>query len=414
MKCERFMDAPAVTFEVLSDDYQKLVFLRQDRQVEFHVKYGKYYSTRIPKFGRDMAYSPMTCDLYCACSGSDVYRLHLEQGRFLRPFETECPAVNKCELSLQHQLLGCAGTDGRIECWDQRQRTLAGALDVGAALRGAGGGTASVECTALQFADNGLNVGVGTSSGHCLLFDLRSTKPLQVMDHKYGLPIVSLNFAADGYVVSADSKLVKVWGSDDGQVLTNIEPPADINDVCVWPGSGLLFMAAETQKIQTFYVPALGLAPKWCRFLDNLTEELEEEGPFRPARSPPHCQADARFSRGHRNRRSLRRLQICHARGACFAGVETSGWHKVRHFEIFPGHFFLEALACADPSGMLRCRAACSARTCMATSWICGCTKRRKPWLSRLPMRPTDKSRSTKRLTTRCVVPGVCFAFGCL
>ena len=150
--------------------------------------------------------------------------------------------------------------------------------------------------------------------------------------HKYGLPIVSLNFAADGYVVSADSKLVKVWGSDDGQVLTNIEPPADINDVCVWPGSGLLFMAAETQKIQTFYVPALGLAPKWCRFLDNLTEELEEEGPFRPARSPPHCQADARFSRGHRNRRSLRRLQICHARGACFAGVETSGWHKVRQF----------------------------------------------------------------------------------
>ena len=332
MKCERFMDAPAVTFEVLSDDYQKLVFLRQDRQVEFHVKYGKYYSTRIPKFGRDMAYSPMTCDLYCACSGSDVYRLHLEQGRFLRPFETECPAVNKCELSLQHQLLGCAGTDGRIECWDQRQRTLAGALDVGAALRGAGGGAASVECTALQFADNGLNVGVGTSSGHCLLFDLRSTKPLQVMDHKYGLPIVSLNFAADGYVVSADSKLVKVWGSDDGQVLTNIEPPADINDVCVWPGSGLLFMAAETQKIQTFYVPALGLAPKWCRFLDNLTEELEEEGPFRPARSPPHCQADARFSLGHRNRRSLRRLQICHARGACFAGVETSGWHKVRQF----------------------------------------------------------------------------------
>ena len=26
-----------------------------------------------------------------------------------------------------------------------------------------------------------------------------------------------------------------------------------------------------------FFVPALGPAPKWCSFLDNLTEELEEQ-----------------------------------------------------------------------------------------------------------------------------------------
>ena len=60
-------------------------------------------------------------------------------------------------------------------------------------------------------------------------------------------------------------------------MLTNIEPPATINSVTVWPGSGLIFMAADTPKIQVFYVPSLGPAPKWCRFLDNLTEELEEE-----------------------------------------------------------------------------------------------------------------------------------------
>ena len=197
----------------------------------------------------------------------------------MRPFETQCTAVNKCELSLQHQLLGCAGTDGRVECWDQRQRTLAGDLDVAAVLRDAGEnlGSDSLECTALQFADDGLSFGVGTSSGHCLLFDLRSNKPLQVMDHKYGLPIISLNFAAERNIVSADPKLVKAWGRDTGKVLTNIEPPADINNLCLWPGTGLMFMAAETHKIQTFYVPALGLAPKWCRFLDNLTEEQEEE-----------------------------------------------------------------------------------------------------------------------------------------
>lgn len=28
--------------------------------------------------------------------------------------------------------------------------------------------------------------------------------------------------------------------------------------------------------MQSYYIPSLGPAPKWCSFLDNLTEELEE------------------------------------------------------------------------------------------------------------------------------------------
>jgi hypothetical protein len=50
----------------------------------------------------------------------------------------QCPAINAVEMNLQHQLLGCAGADGRLECWDQRQRVLAGELDVVAALAAAG------------------------------------------------------------------------------------------------------------------------------------------------------------------------------------------------------------------------------------------------------------------------------------
>lgn len=29
--------------------------------------------------------------------------------------------------------------------------------------------------------------------------------------------------------------------------------------------------------MQTFYVPSLGAAPRWCSFLDTLTEEIESE-----------------------------------------------------------------------------------------------------------------------------------------
>lgn len=41
--------------------------------------------------------------------------------------------------------------------------------------------------------------------------------------------------------------------------------------------SGLVFVAAEQPKVLSYFIPALGTAPHWCSFLDNLAEELEEE-----------------------------------------------------------------------------------------------------------------------------------------
>lgn len=41
-------------------------------------------------------------------------------------------------------------------------------------------------------------------------------------------------------VVSADTRIVKVWDANDGTPFTSIEPQGvgDINDVCLWPDSG--------------------------------------------------------------------------------------------------------------------------------------------------------------------------------
>jgi ribosome biogenesis protein ENP2 len=38
----------------------------------------------------------------------------------------------------------------------------------------------------------------------------------------------------------------------------------------------MIFAPVEKEKIGTFFIPELGHAPKWCAFLENLTEELEE------------------------------------------------------------------------------------------------------------------------------------------
>lgn len=64
MKFERCFDSECVKFKILSDDYSKAIFLHNDRYVEFHAQYGKYYKTRIPKFGNDFDYHYSSCDLY--------------------------------------------------------------------------------------------------------------------------------------------------------------------------------------------------------------------------------------------------------------------------------------------------------------------------------------------------------------
>lgn len=61
-----------------------------------------------------------------------------------------------------------------------------------------------------------------------------------------------------------------------GKLFTEIKAKHEFNNLCVVPNSGLFFIANEHTKIQTYYIPSLGPAPKWASFLDSLTEELEE------------------------------------------------------------------------------------------------------------------------------------------
>uniref|UniRef100_A0A4W4F4A9 Nucleolar protein 10 n=1 Tax=Electrophorus electricus TaxID=8005 RepID=A0A4W4F4A9_ELEEL len=264
LKFERCLDSDVVTFDILSDDYSKLVFLHIDRYVEFHSQHGHYYKTRIPKFGRDFSYHYPSCDLYFVGASSEIYRLNLEQGRFLNSLQTDATQINACDINPVHHLFAAGTLEGRVECWDPRMRTRVALLDCALSIR-----------TALTYPH--LPHLLHLLASQVLLYDLRSSHPLLVKDHYYGLPIHSLHFHEQlDLVLSADSKIIKMWHRDNGKIFSSIEPPTNINDVCVCPGSGMIFTANEDPKMSTFYIPALGPAPRWCSFLDNLTEELEE------------------------------------------------------------------------------------------------------------------------------------------
>lgn len=206
--------------------------LQNDRTIELHTQGGFHYRTRIPRFGRSLAYHFPSCTALFSASGNEIYRLNLEQGRFLSPLvlqDDNIQGVNCIDINSAHHLLAF-GVDGNgtVEFWDLRSRSSVGVLQVptNRLLRPTARSTMpgvddtdahSIGITALASRSDGLSYAVGTSTGHTLLYDIRSTRPFALKDQGYGLPIRNLTWieggrlAGDGMVLSADKKVVKIW-----------------------------------------------------------------------------------------------------------------------------------------------------------------------------------------------------------
>ncbi|KDN43789.1 hypothetical protein K437DRAFT_257371 [Tilletiaria anomala UBC 951] len=334
LKFERHTEAENVDFLLLSDDWTKSLHLQSDRSVELHSQGGTYARVRIPKFGRALGYHFPSADAIVGAVGNEVYRLNLDQGRFLAPFVLEgfgssaaagvggeVLGVNSVDVNPAHGLLAF-GTDGAgiVELWDPRWRRKVGALSVAtrtvldsawhstrSALPGifdskkeANAAASGLSVTALSSAQDGLNMAVGTSTGHVLLYDLRMARAYSTKDQGFSLPIKSLCWPGDrssksyyggarqvagtraeaeGTVLSADAKVVKVWKKETpGENVVTITPPssaADLNDIHQVPGTGLLLAAVEGTQMAAWYVPTLGPAPRWCNFIDTLTDEMD-------------------------------------------------------------------------------------------------------------------------------------------
>ncbi|KZS97167.1 WD40 repeat-like protein [Sistotremastrum niveocremeum HHB9708] len=296
MKFERHSDAENVDFVILSDDWTKTLHLQNDRTIEVHNQSGFLYRTRIPRFGRALAYHFPSCDALVSASGSEVYRLNLDQGRFMNSLqlqsdgEAEIEGVNAIDINPAHQLFtfGLSGT-GTAQFWDPRSRTRVGVLQLPSSQllppMPTAGTDNAFSITSLASRSDGLSLAVGTSTGHTLLYDLRSMAPFATKDQGYGLPVHCLTWieggsqmAGDGLVVSADKKVVKIWDRNDASSnFASVTPATDVNHVHHVPGSGMLMLANEGISMTSYYIPQLGPAPKWCSFLDNITEEMEDQ-----------------------------------------------------------------------------------------------------------------------------------------
>ncbi|ERN19337.1 nucleolar protein 10 [Amborella trichopoda] len=333
LKFERHLVSEVIDFQVLGDDYSKLAFLCGDRSVCLHAKYGSHYSLRIPRMGRSMAYDRWSCDLLCAASSPDLYRINLEQGCFLAPLSTRSSAINVVTRSNVHGLVACGCEDGALECLDLRAKSSIGRINAVAP-----SGDTNEEITALQFDDTGgFHIAVGSSSGKVLIYDLRSSHPLRVKDHMYGSPIVDIKWhqtlnSMQPKMITADKHVVRVWDPESGDGLTSIEPTGGtINNVCVFHGSGLMLMALDCNQIPAYFIPSLGPAPKWCSYLENLTEELEEG-------AQTTIYDDFKFL----TKEDLERLNLTHLIG-------TNLLRAYMHGFFIDYRLYKKAQACTDP-----------------------------------------------------------------
>ncbi|KAJ4293729.1 Small ribosomal subunit biogenesis [Collariella sp. IMI 366227] len=264
------------TFLLLGSDYTKSLHLQSDRSLEDLAYLRQSTEVLVPAVGLSSDGS--------GCG--EVFRLDLERGQFLRPWQIDVGedasssglqgginvgSVNVAAVAEKTHGLCAFGTSiSTVEFYDPRSKGRVAVL-----------GGHDGEVTALDFSDDGLSLALGTGTGQIRVFDLRNPRPLMKKDQGMGLPIKNLIHmktpTGERKLLSADKRIIKIWDEETGDLWTSVEPLVDLSHVTHIPDTGMILTANEGKQMHCFFIPNLGLAPKWCHFLDNLVHEMENE-----------------------------------------------------------------------------------------------------------------------------------------
>lgn len=269
LKCSRGVDSEIIDFSLLTDDYKKIAMICSDRNIEIHAQYGKHFKIRVPKTPRCCFYNPFSCDFMVGASSNQVYRLNLEEGRFMNSINVTQNGVNNIIYNkfVDVSIFGC--DQGNVEICDYRLRKSVGQVDV----------CDGEDVMVLENSGNPYEFFLGTSEGLVRTYDLRHDRFVQEKRHPYMMPIISIQLhEKSNKLITADKKQVRIYDKNNYEnTFLNFEPKRELNDLKIFPGSGLLIAGAEDPKCQAFFIPALGHAPKFCEFIENFTEELEDK-----------------------------------------------------------------------------------------------------------------------------------------
>lgn len=275
-KFGRHMDYEAVDFQFLSTTFRKMAFLQCDRFVELHNDSGIYHRFRTPNLCHVMVYKPEYARLVMAGTGSNIHRVDLETGAFLKPLESTCDQIAALKLSERHPgIIFAGGSQGVVEIWDSRMSISkpTSTLPISKAEDMVDHELGN-DITCMDIDSRGICLVAGDSQGVCRVLDIRSPNILAEKDHECDEAIVDILFGhrtspsawnQHQTIVSADKRFVKAWttekASDKTETIASFQAESLINSLCIYPGSGIIFVAQDACQIGVHFLPALGLAP---------------------------------------------------------------------------------------------------------------------------------------------------------
>ena len=182
-----------------------------------------------------MIYNPQSCDLACVGDSNEVYRLNLEIGRFNPPFVSDCPDLTSISYSNKLNLIATGSSTGIVEFFDPKSKSKVSQIM----------SKSGLEISKVNYDLTGMRIGVGNVRGKVDIYDLRYPLPLHTLTHHYRLPIHSIKFHPNHKILTADSKIVKIYDDNSFDLFTNIEPKNPINDIELCKDTGLVLMAQE-------------------------------------------------------------------------------------------------------------------------------------------------------------------------
>ena len=244
-------------FKILSTDWEKLVFLREDKTLEFHTKQGSFYFLKLPATGSDLSLDPKKGIIYIPTLYRDIYTVDATEGRFSNTFKASSASMRTCsEIHASNNILGCGDSSGRTDFWDPRApNKLIGCLK-----------NYSLKTTkkinpvsSLRFSENhSVSIFIGYASGDIVLYDLRKQGPVLSKNLGNNVPITSIkNHFSSNIAITADIHQVSLWNIKNGKEKAFIKSKQKINHVCKLRDSGFLFLSVENPLITVKFIKKL-------------------------------------------------------------------------------------------------------------------------------------------------------------
>lgn len=247
LKVERHLESDPMKVLSLTEDSEKICILRNDRTMEFHARYGCHEGVKTPTLCFDGCLNKFRAEVMSGGKGSSIYRFNLDQGRFLRSYVVTMDEVCSIRMSECNGLIAIGGGK-TVQFIDQRCREIVKTVEY------------NESPSSVDFSDNGIDFGVGTSEGIVYFHDLRARKALLTIKHDEKVKKVLFN---GKILVSMDKHGLKYCNRSG--IAGEYSRDAEMN--CFACNGGVTFVGFDNGEINEVISEDLGEIPQQYKVL---------------------------------------------------------------------------------------------------------------------------------------------------